>query len=158
MVSGCHFDLGALAEGGTSCDRTGFPMSSVLTVSIEKMQQLLPKYFLGHNMFGTFLHLGLSCAPVELHHHTFSASEMLSLLEFRVGSQTSLLEAWVRLEAQQKPGVLNSPSLLDFQMLAGDLKMFWSPSTQLEHWVHGDPFHLSPSSTGLHGEGAGKAP
>lgn len=53
MVSGCHFDLGALA-GGTSCHRIKFPLSSVLSnwvISIEKVQQLLPKHFLGH-MFG----------------------------------------------------------------------------------------------------------
>lgn len=102
---------------------------------------------------------------MELHHHTSSASEMMSSLEFRDGSQTSLLEAitQVRLEAQQgqKLAVLNSPfpaRLSNAGWGFKDLKIFWSPSTQLEYWVHGDPFHLSPSSTGLHGEGADKAP
>lgn len=38
------------------------------------------------------------------------------------------------------------------------LLLFWSPSTQLECWVHGDTFDMSPSSTGLHGEGVDKAP
>lgn len=60
------FWSGSISRRGHQLSRVGFPVSSLLTLSIEKVQQLLPKYFSGHNMFGWGLGHSYSWAPPVL--------------------------------------------------------------------------------------------